>query len=71
MTKIRTRIKTGNVVWIMPPCNEKFCKPAVNEAVKSIAYSYGDRIIATSYVQPDGIHPSWRGYKDLVRKAGL
>ena len=58
-TKIRTRIKVGNVVWIMPPCN------------KSIAVSYGDRIISTSYVQPDNVHPSWRGYKDLVKKAGI
>ena len=71
LTKIRTRVKVGNVVWIMPPCNKGFCKPKVNAIVKSIAVSYGDRIIATSYVQPDDIHPSWRGYKDLVKKAGL
>jgi len=43
----------------------------VNAIVKSLAVSYGDRIISTSYVQPDDIHPSWRGYKDLVKKAGL
>jgi hypothetical protein len=55
----------------MPPCNKGFCKPAVNAAVKSIAVSYGDRIISTSYVQPDNVHPSWRGYKDLVKKAGI
>jgi hypothetical protein len=70
-TKIRTRIKVGNVVWIMPPCNKGFCKPGVNAAVKEIATKYGDKIISTSYVQPDNIHPSWRGYKDLVKKAGL
>ena len=70
-TKIRTRIKVGNVVWIMPPCNKGFCKPGVNAAVKEIATKYGDKIISTSYVQPDNIHPSRRGYKDLVKKAGL
>jgi lysophospholipase L1-like esterase len=70
-TKIRTRIKVDNVVWIMPPCNKGFCKPKVNALVKSIAVSYGDRIISTSYVQPDNVHPSWRGYKDLVKKAGI
>ena len=70
-TKIRTRIKVGNVVWIMPPCNKGFCKPGVNAAVKEIATKYGDKIISTSYVQPDNIHPSRRGYKDLVKKAGI
>ncbi len=70
-TKIRTRIKVGNVVWIMPPCNKGFCKPGVNAAVKEIANKYGDKIISTSYVQPDNIHPSRRGYKDLVKKAGI
>jgi hypothetical protein len=71
LMKIRTRITVGNVVWIMPPCNKKFCKPAVNAVVKSIAVSYGDRIISTSYVQPDQVHPAWRGYKDIVKKAGI
>lgn len=70
-TKIRTRIKADNVVWIMPPCNKGFCKPGVNAAVKEIANKYGDKIISTSYVQPDNVHPSWRGYKDLVKKAGI
>jgi lysophospholipase L1-like esterase len=70
-TKIRTRIKVGNVVWIMPACNKGFCKPGVNAAVKEIANKYGDKIISTSYVQPDNIHPSRRGYKDLVKKAGI
>ena len=70
-TKIRTRIKVGNVVWIMPPCNKGFCKPGVNAAVKEIATKYGDKIISTSYVQSDNIHPSRRGYKDLVKKAGI
>ncbi len=71
LTKIRYRIKSMNVVWIMPPCNKGFCKPKVNSTVTRIANSFGDTIISTSFVQPDHIHPSWRGYKDLVKKAGL
>ena len=69
LSKVRYHIRSVNVVWVMPPCNPKFCKPGVNATVKQIAQKYGDTIISTKFVQPDGIHPSWRGYKDLVAKA--
>lgn len=69
--KVRYRIRSQKVVWIMPPCNKKFCKPGVNNDVAQIASDFGDRIIGTSFVQPDGIHPSWRGYKQLVRFSGI
>jgi len=71
LSKIRYRIKSMKVVWIMPPCNNKFCKPKVNAVVQQIATENKDYVISTSYVQPDHIHPSWRGYKDIVKKAGL
>ena len=71
LSKIRYRVSAAKVVWIMPPCNAKFCKPSVNATVKEIARNYGDTIISTEFVQPDHIHPSWRGYKDIVRKAGM
>lgn len=71
LTKIRTRIKINNVVWVMPPCNARFCKKSVNATVTRISYKFGDRVISTSYLQPDHIHPSWRGYKELVQKAKL
>lgn len=71
LSKIRYRIKSVRVVWIMPPCNKKFCKPTVNEVVRQISYKYGDTIISTQFIQPDHIHPSWRGYKQLSKDAGL
>lgn len=71
LTNIRTRVIMGRVVWILPPCNARFCKPNVNAAVQNIAYRYGDRVISTQYLQPDHIHPTVRGYRDLVRRAGL
>ena len=71
LSKMRYRVSAAKVVWIMPPCNAKFCKPSVNATVKEIARNYGDTIISTEFVQPDHIHPSWRGYKDIVRKAGI
>ena len=71
LSKMRYRVSAAKVVWIMPPCNAKFCKSSVNATVKEIARNYGDTIISTEFVQPDHIHPSWRGYKDIVRKAGM
>ncbi len=71
LSKIRYRIKSVKVVWIMPPCNQKFCKPGVNNDVATIASRFGDKMISTSYLQPDHIHPSWRGYKELVQRAGI
>lgn len=70
LVKIRERVR-GRVVWIMPPCNERFCKPWVNDVVSKISYRFGDKVIGTARVQPDHIHPSWAGYKELVRRAGI
>ena len=66
---MRARVKAERVYWIMPPCNDNFCKPAVNEVVKSIAEANGDFIIGTKRVQTDSIHPSWAGYKELAEAA--
>jgi lysophospholipase L1-like esterase len=63
---MRARVKAEQVYWIMPPCNDDFCKPTVNEIVKSIAEKNGDMIIGTNRVQKDSIHPSWAGYKELA-----
>jgi GDSL-like Lipase/Acylhydrolase family len=71
LRKMRERILVSKVIWIMPPCNEKFCKANVNAIVEKLAHEYGDHIISTKHVQPDHIHPSWSGYKELVRKAEL
>ena len=65
---MRARVKASRVFWIMPPCNDKFCKPNVNEIVKRIAEANGDTIIGTNRVQADAIHPSWAGYRELADK---
>jgi lysophospholipase L1-like esterase len=71
LRKMRERIDAPRVFWVMPPCNEKFCKANVNEIVTKIANEYGDHIISTKHVQPDHIHPSRTGYKEIVKKVGL
>jgi hypothetical protein len=69
LSKIRYRINSLKVVWIMPPCNKGFCKSNINTTIREIAHHYGDVIISTQFLQPDHIHPSSRGYKELVKKA--
>jgi lysophospholipase L1-like esterase len=66
LSKTRANVTAQRVYWILPPCNDKFCKPQVNEIVETIARSHGDIIIKTNKLQPDAIHPSWAGYKELA-----
>lgn len=68
LTAMRNRVTAQQVYWIMPPCNEKFCKPEINGWVKQIANSRGDTIISTNRLQTDAIHPSWAGYKELANQ---
>lgn len=65
---MRNKVKASKVFWIMPPCNDKFCKPNINDIVKNIAEAHGDMIIGTNRVQADGIHPSWAGYREIANK---
>jgi hypothetical protein len=62
---MRARVKAQRVYWIMPPCNNSFCKPEVNVWVKQVAEDNGDFIITTKRLQKDNIHPSWAGYKEI------
>jgi lysophospholipase L1-like esterase len=66
LSRMRASVTADRVFWILPPCNEKFCKPDVNDIVKIIANSRGDTIISTNRLQKDAIHPSWAGYKELA-----
>ena len=66
LMKMRQQVTAERVYWILPPCNEKFCKPSVNEVVEIIAKNFGDTIIGTKRLQADAIHPSWAGYKELA-----
>jgi lysophospholipase L1-like esterase len=66
LSRMRASVTAERVYWIMPPCNDKFCKSDVNDIVKIIANSRGDTIISTQRLQKDAVHPSWAGYKELA-----
>ena len=66
LTALRSRINADKVFWILPPCNSSFCKPEINNVVKSLADSYGDWVIRTNKLSKDNIHPSRAGYQEIA-----
>jgi lysophospholipase L1-like esterase len=61
---IRQLTKADRVYWILPAI-----KPDIQEIVKKVAAEHGDIVLPISRLQPDGVHPSWAGYKDLADRA--
>lgn len=60
---IRQLTKADRVYWILPAI-----KPDIQEIVKKIAAKNGDIVLPITRLQPDGIHPSWSGYKKLAEE---
>ena len=60
---IRKLTKADRVYWILPAI-----KPNIQEIVKKVAAEHGDVVLPIRGLQPDGIHPSWSGYKDIVER---
>lgn len=58
---MRQLVKAERVFWILPAI-----KPDIQEIVKSIAKENGDTVLPITRLQPDKIHPSWAGYKELA-----
>jgi lysophospholipase L1-like esterase len=61
---IRQLTKADRVYWILPAI-----KPDIQAIVKRVAAQYGDTVLPITSLQPDGIHPSWAGYKKLANDA--
>jgi lysophospholipase L1-like esterase len=61
---IRQLTRAERVYWILPAI-----KPNIQDIVRKIATENGDVILPITSLQPDKIHPSWAGYKDIAKKA--
>ena len=71
LRKIRERVHGKKVFWILPHGNNPkggVTSEHIDEIVSKIANEYHDHIIPIKYIQKDNIHPSWRGYKEIVRE---
>ena len=60
---MRERVQGQRVFWIMPAV-----KPHIQAMVEIIARNFGDTVLPITRLQPDKIHPSWAGYKDIAAK---
>jgi len=63
LQQLRAKVEGRRVFWIMPAI-----KPDIQNMVRLVAEHYGDTIIPITKLQPDGVHPSWSGYKEIAEK---
>ncbi len=69
LQRMRSKIKGSRVFWILPAGNLKAGGVAIEtiqHLVKEVAAQYGDTVLPITRLQPDGIHPSGAGYKQLA-----
>ena len=70
LIKLRSNISAKHVFWVLP--NGNVSSPVnlpianVQRQVEEVAKQYNDIIIPIKYVQGDKIHPSLRGYKQIM-----
>jgi len=64
IAKIRSLVSAKRVYWILPAI-----KPEIQVLVREVAEGFGDIVLPITRLQPDGIHPSWAGYKELAEKS--
>jgi hypothetical protein len=68
---MRQRVGAKNVFWVLPAGNLSAGGVPIEKIqtiVKELAAYYGDTVLPIRGLQPDGIHPSWSGYKDIVER---
>lgn len=61
LESLRSKIVSNHVYWILPAI-----KPHVQEAVRQVAKDNNDTIIEIKHLQEDKIHPTAKGYKQII-----
>jgi hypothetical protein len=61
IARIRSTVTAKRVYWILPAI-----KPEIQAIVQEVASGFGDTVLPITRLQPDGIHPSWAGYKEIA-----
>jgi len=64
---LRNNVNATQVFWLLPSSK---LKPRQVEAVKAVANEFGDVVIPRpeSNISPDGVHPTYKGYKILAEQ---
>lgn len=63
ISRIRLAVRAKRVFWILPAI-----KPEIQARVREVAAGFGDTVIPITRLQPDSIHPSWAGYKNIAER---
>jgi lysophospholipase L1-like esterase len=63
LERVRDKVKGSRVFWILPAI-----KPNIQAIVREVAEEHGDTVLPITRLQPDGVHPSWAGYRELAEK---
>ena len=69
LEKMRNKIKAQRVYWILPAGNLKASNVDIKDIqniVKQVASEHGDFVVPITRLQPDNIHPSTAGYKQIA-----
>jgi lysophospholipase L1-like esterase len=71
LLSMREKVVGKRVFWILPAGNLKASNvdiKSIQDMVEIIARNFGDTVLPITRLQPDGIHPSWAGYKSIVER---
>lgn len=71
LRKMRSRVTSQRVFWVLPAGNLKGSEvpiETIQSYVKTVAAEYGDTVLPIRRLQRDGIHPSWSGYRDIIER---
>jgi lysophospholipase L1-like esterase len=69
--EMRQRVGAERVFWVLPAGNNPASGvsiEAIQKIVNGIAEYYGDTVLPITRLQPDGVHPSGAGYRDLAER---
>lgn len=61
LEQIRALSQADRVFWILPAIN-----PDIQDIVRRVAEKHADTVLPIPRLQPDGVHPSRSGYKDIA-----
>ena len=61
VTQLRERVRADRVFWILPAN-----KPHVAEFVELVARDFEDTVLRIPELSKDGVHPTYKGYKNLA-----
>lgn len=64
LENLRGRVDAKSKVYWILPANKSNIRTIVNE----VAEKNHDIVLPITRLQPDGVHPSWAGYKDLAER---